>query len=108
MNSITPNSSNETVAMKQQQQNADSGANIAKPTAQESPRKKSQCPVAGCTARPSLAVGKCKYCELTYCSSHRLVELHKCEKGIEGTKQDHKQRLEDRLLAERTGPKKVL
>ena len=31
-----------------------------------------------CTKQPSLAVGYCKWCDITFCSSCRMPEVHKC------------------------------
>ena len=45
-------------------------------------KKKLKCPgvINGekCTKQPSLAVGYCKWCDNTFCSSCRMPEIHKC------------------------------
>jgi predicted nucleic acid binding AN1-type Zn finger protein len=45
-------------------------------------KKKNKCPCVingeNCTKQPSLAVGYCKWCDITFCSSCRMPEVHKC------------------------------
>jgi len=45
-------------------------------------KKKNKCPCVingeNCTKQPSLAIGYCKWCDITFCSSCRMPEVHKC------------------------------
>ena len=44
-------------------------------------RKKSnvpKCNLDGCNKNQSIIVGMCKWCNLCYCSTHRLPESHLC------------------------------
>ena len=45
-------------------------------------KKKTKCPCVidgeNCNNQPSLAVGYCKWCDTTFCSSCRMPEVHKC------------------------------
>lgn len=38
-----------------------------------------KCNVKECFKKPILGVDKCKYCNHSYCLSHRLIETHNCK-----------------------------
>ena len=52
------------------------------PVLKKKKKKKNKCPciIKGeqCTSQPSLAVGYCKWCDTTFCSSCRMPEVHNC------------------------------
>tara|TARA_B100001564_G_scaffold158881_1_gene133516 strand:- start:3712 stop:4023 length:312 start_codon:yes stop_codon:yes gene_type:complete len=52
------------------------------PALKKKKKKKNKCPciIKGeqCTSQPSLAVGYCKWCDTTFCSSCRMPEVHNC------------------------------
>jgi len=37
-----------------------------------------KCSFTGCTKRPALIVGDCRYCAKRHCTQHRLPETHNC------------------------------
>ena len=43
-----------------------------------------------CNNQPSLAVGYCKWCDTTFCSSCRMPEVHKCP-NLDKLKESKKQ-----------------
>ena len=49
---------------------------------------------------------KCKYCDVTFCMSCRMPEVHSCN-NIKQCKQDSQKKLETRLLKEKTIAPKV-
>lgn len=56
--------------------------NITPDAPKKKKKKKNKCPCVingeNCTNKPSLAVGYCKWCDITFCSSCRMPEVHKC------------------------------
>lgn len=56
--------------------------NVSPPAPKKKKKKKPKCPsiIKGekCNAMPSLAVGYCKWCKITYCSACRMPEVHNC------------------------------
>ena len=39
-------------------------------------QKKNTCKYGDCKKRAAVIIGNCRYCQLKFCSSHRLPEVH--------------------------------
>ena len=59
---------------------------------------KCQCVINGekCTKQQSLAVGYCKWCDITFCSSCRMPEVHNCH-NLEELKKNKKEENSNQL-----------
>lgn len=64
------------------------------------------CDFLGCNGKKLKLIGKCSYCSLIFCKSHRLPEEHACT-GIQECKDRHKELLSKKLLNEKTVGKKI-
>lgn len=38
-----------------------------------------RCPFENCSSKKNEILGKCKYCDNTFCTVHRFVEAHFCK-----------------------------
>jgi predicted nucleic acid binding AN1-type Zn finger protein len=59
-----------------------------------------KCAVNGCTDRAAKIIGDCRYCDLSYCSTHRLPESHHCD-NISTCRQESYDRNSTKLLGEK-------
>jgi predicted nucleic acid binding AN1-type Zn finger protein len=64
------------------------------------------CDFINCNGKKLIIIGKCSYCSLTFCKTHRLPEQHVCG-SLQECKDRHKEILSKKLLNERTITKKL-
>lgn len=89
--------------------NEESMEGQVKSTAHASPpiaKKTNRCQFGDCHNRVVKIIGDCRYCQSKFCSSHRLPEAHACQ-NLTSCKDAALQRLQDRLIAEKTVASKV-
>lgn len=60
-----------------------------------------RCAFKDCKQKPQPIVGDCGFCNLRFCSKHRMLESHACA-GLDDCKKESKQRNTERLEGERT------
>jgi ubiquitin len=68
--------------------------------------RKTRCNCDGCNDKIVKIVGMCKYCNMGYCSKHRLPESHLCSNMIQ-VKQASHDRLAGKLMGEKCVASKV-
>jgi len=64
-------------------------------------KKKARCYLDDCNAVANKLVGHCQFCNHAYCTSHRLLENHKCE-NLQTCKNTLHKRNADKLSKEQT------
>jgi len=58
------------------------------------------CDLSNCNRKKALIIGDCKYCELQFCSTHRLPESHDCV-GLHKCKKLQFDKNKNKLLSEK-------
>jgi len=77
------------------------------PESEEAPKKKTGfCAKDGCKSRSAKIVGHCRYCQLDFCSSHRMTEVHNCA-SLDVVKQNAAEKLGQKLMGEKAVAMKV-
>ncbi|KAK0325728.1 hypothetical protein LTR82_003265 [Friedmanniomyces endolithicus] len=83
----------------------ESTLHIALPLLGGAPPKKQRCNATACKDAAQRIVGDCGFCQGHFCGKHRMLESHECP-GLEGCKQEEKERNAQKLESERTAPMK--
>jgi len=83
----------------------ESTRHIALPLLGGAPPKKQRCNATACKDAAQRIVGDCGFCQGHFCGKHRMLESHECP-GLEGCKQEEKERNAQKLESERTAPMK--
>jgi len=65
-----------------------------------------KCALGGCSQKPVMLIGDCKYCNSKYCGTHRLPESHSCS-GLGTCKQQHYEKNKNKLEKEKCTASKV-
>jgi hypothetical protein len=78
--SITPSSLTPPASEtgKRKRPSDESSSASASPKASPARKLSKKCAFVGCSKRSVVIIGDCKFCNEKFCSSHRLVEDHKC------------------------------
>jgi predicted nucleic acid binding AN1-type Zn finger protein len=74
-------------------------------TASPKKQQKSKCAFGECQDRVAKIIGFCKFCEKDFCSRHRTVESHTCEK-LEACRKQHFDKNSNKLMNEKVGGSK--
>lgn len=69
-------------------------------------KKKNRCALDNCNNVANKLVGHCQFCDYSFCSSHRLLENHKCAE-LQTCKQQLHKRNADKLNREQTIVSKI-
>ncbi|KAK0909256.1 hypothetical protein LTR91_014856 [Friedmanniomyces endolithicus] len=83
----------------------ESTLHIALPLLGGAPPKKQRCNAAACKDAAQRIVGDRRLLPGAFCGKHRMLESHECP-GLEGCKQEEKERNAQKLESERTAPMK--
>ncbi|TKA48820.1 hypothetical protein B0A55_13252 [Friedmanniomyces simplex] len=83
----------------------ESTLHLALPLRGGAPPKKLRCQAKECRDAAQRIVGDCGFCQGHFCGKHRMLEAHECP-GLEGCKQEEKERNAAKLESERTAPMK--
>eukprot|EP01103_Thecamoeba_quadrilineata_P008763 TRINITY_DN18493_c0_g1_i1.p1 TRINITY_DN18493_c0_g1~~TRINITY_DN18493_c0_g1_i1.p1 ORF type:complete len:142 (-),score=20.59 TRINITY_DN18493_c0_g1_i1:30-455(-) len=59
-----------------------------------------KCVYSGCTKRPALIIGDCRFCGKKYCSQHRLPETHNCH-NISDCRNQSYEKNKEKLMREK-------
>ncbi|ORX84316.1 hypothetical protein BCR32DRAFT_194035, partial [Anaeromyces robustus] len=65
-----------------------------------------RCHLEGCNSRVVKIVGHCRYCQFSFCSTHRLPETHNCS-NLDFCKQTSFEKNSSKLLREKCVKLKV-
>jgi predicted nucleic acid binding AN1-type Zn finger protein len=69
-------------------------------------KKSNRCHLEGCNSRVVKIVGHCRYCQFSFCSTHRLPETHNCA-NLDFCKQTSFEKNSTKLLREKCVKLKV-
>jgi ubiquitin C len=73
---------------------------------EETKKKPGFCALESCKSRATKIVGHCRYCQLDFCSSHRMTEVHNCS-SLDEVKANAASKLGAKLMGEKAVSAKV-
>lgn len=80
---------------------------VIKSIKQQQKKKKNTCCKSKCKKTANKFTGSCQFCQNTYCTEHRLFEMHNCEQLNNAKKDLHKKNAE-KLAKEQTTDNRVV